>query len=292
MLVMLMTAVGFAQGKVDEIRKYLQAEQTEKVLVVSHRAHWRVAPENSLPAIQSCIDLGVDMVEIDLKKTKDGHLVIMHDRTIDRTTNGKGKISDYTLEELKAFRLKDKDGNLTEHAIPTFEEVMLLCKGKIMVNIDHAYDLFKEAYAVLEKTDTINHGLMKGNVPYARLKKDYPDLMNKVLFMPIVKLSEKNAAATIDEYLTHMKPIAFELVFDTYNEDVKHQIEKVYKSGSKVFLNTLWASLCAGHDDERAMKEGQDKHWGWILQQKARLIQTNRPVELLRYLKDKTPNRQ
>ena len=46
------------------------------------------APENSIQAIQNCIDMGVDMVEIDIRKTKDGHLVLMHDRTIDRTTNG------------------------------------------------------------------------------------------------------------------------------------------------------------------------------------------------------------
>lgn len=75
-------------------------------MVVSHRGDWRNAPENSLQAIQNCIDMGVDMVEVDLKKTKDGHLIVMHDQTIDRTTTGKGKPENYTLEELRCFRLK------------------------------------------------------------------------------------------------------------------------------------------------------------------------------------------
>ena len=57
------------------------------IMVVSHRADWRNAPENSLQGIQNCIDMGVDMVEIDLKKTKDGHLVLIHDRTVDRSYN-------------------------------------------------------------------------------------------------------------------------------------------------------------------------------------------------------------
>lgn len=72
-------------------------------MVVSHRGDWRNAPENSLQAFQNCIDMGVDMVELDLKKTKDGELILMHDGTLDRTTNGTGKPEDYTLAELKNF---------------------------------------------------------------------------------------------------------------------------------------------------------------------------------------------
>ena len=59
-------------------------------MVVSHRGDWRNAPENSIQAFRNCIDMGVDMVELDLKKTKDGVLVLMHDKKIDRTMNGKG----------------------------------------------------------------------------------------------------------------------------------------------------------------------------------------------------------
>lgn len=71
----------------------LKSHETKKVLVVAHRGDWRNAPENSLQAFQNCIAMGVDMIEIDLKMTKDNQLVIMHDNTIDRTTDGKGKVS-------------------------------------------------------------------------------------------------------------------------------------------------------------------------------------------------------
>ena len=103
--------------------------ESEGILVVSHRGDWRNAPENSLQAIQNCIDMGVDMVEIDLKKTKDGYLVLMHDKTINRTMNGKGKPEDYTLAELREFFLKGGHGHKTRHKIPTFEEVMTLGNG-------------------------------------------------------------------------------------------------------------------------------------------------------------------
>ena len=158
------TACLFSQQTVGHILKNFKESASKSVLVVSHRADWRNAPENSLQAIRNCIDMGVDMVEIDLKKTKDGHLILMHDRTIDRTTTGKGKPEDYTLAELRQFRMRNGAGHKTAHQIPTFEEVMILCKGKIMVNVDKGYDYFKDTYSILEKTGTIDQCVMKAGL--------------------------------------------------------------------------------------------------------------------------------
>ena len=71
------------------LKEKLETPNDNHVMVVAHRGDWRNAPENSLQAIQYCIDMGVDMVEIDVRKTKDGHIVLMHDGSIDRTTNGR-----------------------------------------------------------------------------------------------------------------------------------------------------------------------------------------------------------
>ena len=76
------------------------------------------------------------MVEIDIHKTKDNQFIIMHDATVDRTTNGKGKISDMTLDEIKKLKLRSGHGVVTRHSVPTLEEVLNLVKGKILVNID------------------------------------------------------------------------------------------------------------------------------------------------------------
>ena len=144
--------ISCAQQSDENVTKALQNIDGQSVLVVSHRADWRNAPENSLQAIKNCIEMGVDMVEIDLKKTKDGHLILMHDKKIDRTTTGKGLPQDYTLAELKKFRLKNGAGHKTAHLIPTLEEVMNLCKGKILVNVDKGYDYNQEAYQNLKNT--------------------------------------------------------------------------------------------------------------------------------------------
>jgi glycerophosphodiester phosphodiesterase family protein len=282
------TACLFSQQTVGHILKNFRESASKSVLVVSHRADWRNAPENSLQAIRNCIDMGVDMVEIDLKKTKDGHLILMHDRTIDRTTTGKGKPEDYTLAELRQFRMRNGAGHKTAHQIPTFEEVMILCKGKIMVNVDKGYDYFKDTYSILEKTGTIDQCVMKAGLPYERVKAENGDVLDKMIFMPVVNLHEENAETIIDGYLTHMKPEAFELVFDNDGPDVQRLIKKVRDSGARIFINSLWPELCGGHDDDRAVELRQpDESWGWIIGQGAKLIQTDRPVLLLEYLKSK-----
>ena len=75
---------------INDLIENLEDSNNKEIMVIAHRGDWRNAPENSIQAIKSCIDMGVDMVEIDVRETKDGHLVLMHDETIDRTTNASG----------------------------------------------------------------------------------------------------------------------------------------------------------------------------------------------------------
>jgi glycerophosphoryl diester phosphodiesterase len=96
----------------------VQAQSTH-VRVASHRGDWRSYANNSIESIESCIRMGVDIVEIDVAKTKNGRLILMHDRKIDRTTNGKGPASDFTLEELNALNLRNGLGRVTGFKIPT-----------------------------------------------------------------------------------------------------------------------------------------------------------------------------
>ena len=74
---------------------------SKKELVVSHRGDWRNWPENSIPAIESVIRMGVDIMELDLKLTKDSVLVLCLDKTIDRTTSGKGRVCDITIDSIR-----------------------------------------------------------------------------------------------------------------------------------------------------------------------------------------------
>lgn len=287
-LLVLCALVSCAQQSDESISGILQTMTDRPVMVVSHRADWRNAPENSLQAIKNCIDMGVDMIEIDLKKTKDGHLILMHDKKIDRTTTGKGLPQDYTLAELKKLRLKNGAGHKTAHAIPTLEEVMNLCKGKIFVNVDKGYDYFQEAYQILEKTGTTNQCIIKSDFPYEKVASEHGDVLQKMTFMPVVNFDHPGAEAIIDGYIKNLKPAVFELVFSKDSEETLRLIKKVHDSGANIFVNAMWPELCGGHDDDKAVEEQKyELSWGWIIRQNVRLIQTDRPCELLEYLKKK-----
>ena len=150
-----------AAGHISRLRAELQDSRSDYVFVVAHRGDWRHAPENSVAAIKGAADMGVDMVEIDIQRTKDGGFVLMHDG-IDRTTEGKGNVADYTVEELKRFRLRRADGSLSDETIPTLEEALTACKGAVLVNIDKGGDYLSEIAPIIRKTGTEDHVVLKG----------------------------------------------------------------------------------------------------------------------------------
>lgn len=283
-----MLAIASYAQHLNEILSELSAPAKQSVLVVSHRGDWRNAPENSLQAFQNCIDMGVDMVELDLKKTKDGELILMHDNTLNRTTNGTGKPEDYTLAELKELRLKNGAGCLTRHKIPTLRETMLLCKGKILVNVDKGYEYFEDVQKILEETGTANQCVVKEKIPYQTIKEQHGDILDKVIFMPKADLCKPETESIIDSYLQNEKPLAFEVRFSQVNDKVFELIKKLNDNGIKVFVNALWPAQNAEHDDDRAVELKQpDESWGWLIQQGFKLIQTDRPALLLDYLRAK-----
>lgn len=284
---LLLAAPALAQQPVQAIIRTFKDPTTKQIIVVAHRADWRHEPENSIPAIEAAIKMGVDMVEIDLKKSKDGVLLLMHDETLDRTTTGHGKPADYTWAELQKLTLKNEHGGPTRLRIPTFEQCMLAAKGKVMVNVDKGYDYYQEAYDVLEKTGTVDHAVIKSYETYATVKAANGKLLNsKLIYMPIIGLGKPGATAAIRDYEQQLKPVAYELNFASDTVLTNSNYQTIPKTGSKIWFNSLWASQNAGHDDERSVEEKQPADgWGWLLAHGATIVQTDRPAELLAYLR-------
>lgn len=280
---------GMAETRAEKLAKEIYKPNSKYVLVVAHRGDWRNAPENSLQAYQNCIDMGVDMIEIDIHKTQDNQFIVMHDATVDRTTNGKGKIADMTLADIKKLYLKSGHGIKTRHRVPTLEEVLLLAKDKILVNIDKGDNYFDEIYELLLKTGTEKQVVIKTYDNLATIQsKSKNDIIHKSIFMPIINLDkQEDAEVVVDNYL-HVNPPAFEVTFKTETPKLFRVLNKIKQSGSKLWINSLWSSLNAGHDDDLAVEEKcPDEAWGWILKQGATVIQTDRPMQLIQYLKKK-----
>jgi len=274
-----------AEDRAERLRDNL-FNNPKYVTIAAHRGDWRNHPENSIPAFKSCIEMGIDMIEIDVQRTKDGKLILMHDRTVDRCTNGKGKIEDLTYDEIQKLRLRPQhSASVTRNHIPTLEEVLVLCKGKILINIDKGYDYFQQVYELLEKTGTTNQVIIKSSNAIDKVKKENGSVLDKVIYMPIVNLNAENAEKSLDEFIS-IHPVAIECCVGRFDDNVNRLLQKIRDAGIKIWINSIWASLCDGHDDDRAVELGEpDQSWGWILEQGGSIIQSDRPYDLLQYLK-------
>lgn len=276
--------LGVAQDRIPVLSKLLKDTQSDYVFVIAHRGDWRNAPENSVSSIKKAVDIGVDMVEIDIQRTKDGIFILMHDDTIDRTTDGNGKVSEFTFEQLKQFRLKNHDGTLSDERIPALKDALLTCKDKIMVNIDKGGDHLDLILPLIEETDTKDHVILKGTGSVSAVKAVAG--LTDFIYMPVIHLTGSDDIIRLNSFLTDLHPFAVELIFHTDTIPVEEYARKITESNARVWINSLWASLCGGHDDEKALSDPEN-NWGWLLKQHATMIQTDRPEELIRYLESK-----
>ncbi len=129
---LLMIGTVFSTTHADE----LYHKQTP-VAVIAHRGASHFAPENTLAAFQHAIELKADWFELDCTLSKEGQVVVIHDQTVDRTTNGIGAVADMTLPELKRLDAGSwKDVEFADERIPVLEEALQLAKGKIGVYIE------------------------------------------------------------------------------------------------------------------------------------------------------------
>lgn len=136
-------------------------------LIVAHRGGAALAPENTLAAFENAIKLGVDMVETDVHLTKDGEVVVMHDFTVSRTTDGTGQISELALAELKKLNAAAKfSGGFAAQTILTLAELLDLVKGKAGIQIEIKTGAGGARYAGIEKKviDLVNARGMANDV--------------------------------------------------------------------------------------------------------------------------------
>lgn len=132
--------------------------------VAAHRGNSKYFPENTMAAFRSAVALEPDMIEIDLHMTRDGHIVMMHDHKVDRTTNGEGLIREMTLDEIRALDAGSWKGEeFKGEKVPTFEEFLAFMQAypDILLNVelkdypahsgDFAYESAEKSIALMRK---------------------------------------------------------------------------------------------------------------------------------------------
>ena len=288
------------ENRADAIAAQIHDPASKYVVVACHRGDWRNYPENSIPAIESVIAMEADIVEIDIHMTADSVLVLCHDNNVKRTTNfskvfrsepdKSAKISDLTLEEIKSLSLKRAHGVAIDTLrMPTLREALLCTKDRICVNIDKGYDYYDKVLAITEELGMTDQVLIKSGRPLAEVRRKLSEHPHNMMYMPVISVAEPAKMGTFDGYVAAQPPqLAYELCFGKLNDNVRQAAQRALASGSKIWVNTIWGSLCGEYDDDRAFDSPDpDAVYGPILDLGTSIIQTDRPEFLIRYLEKK-----
>lgn len=289
-------------NRAEAIAAELNNPDSKYVLVACHRGDWRNWPENSIPAIESVIAMGADIVEVDVRMTADSVLVLCHDSDVRRTTNfnrvfrsepeKSAKVVDLTLAEIKSLSLQrmHRAAAIDTLRMPTLREALACTKDRICVNIDKGYDYYDEVLAITEELGVTGQVLIKGTRPVETVQAKLSSHQNNMMYMPIIDIQTEKGKALMDSYMDQgVVPVAYELCWsDNSDCTFPAACSRIREQGARIWVNTIWPSLCGGfgNDDDAAFQAADPGTvYGQYLELGASVFQTDRPEQLIKYLK-------
>ncbi|WFP74383.1 glycerophosphodiester phosphodiesterase family protein [Mesorhizobium sp. WSM4906] len=285
----------------------------DHVMIAAHRAGSMQAgktlyAENSLAAVEGSIAIGAEIVEVDVRRSKDGAFVIMHDSWLDRTTTCKGEVANYTLAELKKCRLMiEGTGAVTDESVSTLREMLLATKDRILINLDNKLEVtdLPGMIAVARDLGMADQVIVKENL-WNRQRIDaartaLAQAGGGFQFMPILADDAVHDATFAGEVDKAFAPRAIELIA------WRNGAEMLTTSGGPLFSTRmravairgdwhLWADtyaivnkpggfLAGGRGDELAVAASLPREaWGFWVDRGATIIQTDEPKAAIEWL--------
>lgn len=262
-------------------------------LVVSHRACWMFASENTLDGIAACIARGVDMVEIDVRTSRDGALVLMHDDTVDRTTDGHGAVAELDAAQIAALRVRSRgggrDSTLTAQHPPTLAQALAEARGKVLVNLDIKAAALDQVIDAVEAAGAQRDVLLNVplDVPAAVLQRARKaDIAVQALYLQRASTLPPEQAL---RRAAALRPAVVQLMFD--DPAVLDIAQRELAPHTRLFVNTMTNDIASGrpmrlsanYTDQRALRDPAEI-WGGLRKHGVSMIQTDEPLALQRYL--------
>jgi glycerophosphoryl diester phosphodiesterase len=264
------------------------------VLTVAHRGLWSAAPENSLAAIRAAAELGVEFVEIDTQSTADGHLVVIHDKTLDRTTSAKGVVAASSFAAIRNARLRAGAGGetaaLTNDRVPTLEEALEEARGRVFVNIDTKFPReLPQVIAAVRRLGAEDDVIIKSDVEpqsgsFPVLEADW---FGSIPHMPMFRVRP----GKFTEDLRMIEPLKAPMIEVKFTDvaDLAAGREELERQNIRLWINTLDVSYNLDFNDSRALSDPEGV-WGTLVEAGVGAIQTDANVEFKRWLATRRGN--
>lgn len=245
-------------------------------------------PCNSIAAYKIALSQGADVVEIDVSKSKDGEYFVFHPWMEPQFLKSK-YLWELTAEEIKGLRLLNQDGVPTVYGVPTLEEVLLLLKDKVYINVDKFWTDVEGISNIIRQCGVEKQVIVKTHIEEKSLdevEKFAPDFM----FMPMAwnedTVTEKLKSRNINQ-------IGVEVLFG--KDDLPcisdEYIEKMHKDGYLIWTNSIIYNdaeiINGGHSDDYSLHTSPDGGWGWLIDKNVDFIQTDWLLMLKCYMENK-----
>ncbi|QWW69743.1 glycerophosphodiester phosphodiesterase family protein [Rhizobium sp. WYJ-E13] len=255
--------------------------------IVAHRGAWHGAPENSLASIENAIAVGADIVEIDVRKSADGELFLMHDDTLSRMAGIDRDAETFTMAELQAITLREDNGGenraVTDQRIPTLKQAFEAIRGRIFADLDlKDRGLFSEVAAcaremgVASSVDLKTVVMNRADIDWVRAQT-----IEGVPFMAMAQFSAGDVGDRL-ALLSELKPFMCELRFDDLKTIANNQ-QLFRDANMAIWFNTLDMAASGEWTDPKALA---DPHaiWGRLMDAGISTIQTDEPAALRHYI--------
>jgi glycerophosphoryl diester phosphodiesterase len=309
------SAASADETRLAEIRERLQNANAwrDHVMVVAHRAGGlqkgkTLFPENSLAAARNAIELGAEMIEVDVQKSRDGEYVVFHDSWLDRTSTCKGRLAERTLVELKTCRLVvEGNGAATDETVPTLGEMLAVTRDHIFVNIDNKLDLAElpGIVAVARDMGMADQLVIKQNLWNPAKVAEANAVVEQAgpgpIFMPIIADDAVRDVRFLESATRAVAADAVELIA------WREQGSSITATGGPLFgararavaargdwhlwvntyaiVNKSGGMLARGRGDELAVAAGlPEETYGFWAEQGATMIQTDEPEAAISWL--------
>jgi len=271
-MVMWIGAAGCSMNKIESIKPMWSGKFS--VMVVGHRGFSGIAPENTMAAFKKAIEVGSDMIELDVRLSKDGEVVVIHDESLERTTNGKGKVIDLTLDELKKLDAGSKfHSSFSGERIPTLKEALELAYAQVMVNIELKKGNYGK-YTILDLADRAHQEVELAGMADKMIFSSFdPDALERVLkknpSVPVAYLY--NRSWNFPREVTEGRP--FPILNCRKSVLTKENISRAHQEGIQIGVYTLYT------------EEEMEK----FIEMKVDAIITDYPDRLINILKKRYP---
>jgi len=243
--------------------------QKYPMVVIAHRGDHTQVPENTIASYQHAIAVGADYVEVDLRTTSDGHLVVMHDETVDRMTNGSGKVKELSYKTIRSLKVADKSKpGSASFRVPSFEEVLNTCKGRINIYLDFKDADVKTVYSLLK-----SKGMDKHVAVYINAESHYTDWKNIAPAVPLIS-SIPGFRKQVNQLISFLDKFQVSAIDGSPGDYDEEMMSVIRKRNVQVWLDVQ-------------EKIETPEYWNRILETKVDGMQSDHPGELVRFLKQK-----